>query len=143
MADVVIKLMVDVLAALHEGGLEGNVFGFDTARAAGSRGFNTSSLATAVRPGDQVLWEIIPLECEAGATISAIEIPGVAAGPRDEAPMGSRFWCGVVGEVNDDLPYSITIGLGRNGSELTLADSLSLVPATDRAVGTDTEGVQT
>ncbi|MCX6461371.1 MAG: hypothetical protein NTZ03_13825 [Actinobacteria bacterium] len=132
MTDVVIKMTIDVLAALHEDRLDGNMFAFDTARSAGSHGLGTSALATAVKPGDRLLWLLIPLECEAEATIDGISIPGMLAAPRTETEssiMETSAWHCSVGTIDEALPYSITLTLGRNGRELTLVDSLSLIPS--------------
>lgn len=123
---VVVKLFVDVLAALYQGQLAGNVFGFDSNRPYGSSGQGGDRTATVVHPGDQLLWSSLSLECEAFVDIVAIRVPGAAATVRQF--QGSQFWSTRVPPLAGPTHYRVSLELGHIGRRLDL-ETLSLLPA--------------
>jgi hypothetical protein len=116
-----IKAIIDVVKALTSGTLSDSVHLFDDNRRGGSSNQGTYRLATAVKKGDQILWTIAPLECEAYAEITAITLPpDICEVTRQTYPGTSiAYWIGTVKETVEDLPYSITMNLGHAGFSLT------------------------
>ena len=61
--------VVDVVGALANNSLSGNIFLVDNNKVSGSSGEGTEALQTAVEEGDELVWIVQPLECEAHASI--------------------------------------------------------------------------
>jgi hypothetical protein len=116
-----IKAIIDVVGALSSGTLSDSLHLFDDNRRGGSNNQGTYRLATAVKKGDQILWTIAPLECEAYAEITAIALPADICEVTRQTYPGTAiaYWIGTVKETVEDLPYSITMSLGHAGFSLT------------------------
>jgi hypothetical protein len=128
MADVFVKVFVDVLAALYEDSLHGNVFGFDTNVPYGSVGNGTSSLGTAVQPGDHVYWRAVPLECEATVQIEAVDFAGGDIKAELHDSNGFSYWSATVSDIPATTAYSLRLGIGRHGKVLEFNDRFTLRP---------------
>jgi hypothetical protein len=117
-----IAAVVDVVGALATGSLHQNLYLYDTNRAHGSTGTGTERLRTAVRAGDQLLWSVIPLECEAYAAIDAIEIDASVCEPVREVYPGTdiSYWTATVKrDAVAATPYRISFRLGTRPEPLT------------------------
>lgn len=121
---VVVKVFVDVLAALHQERMSGNVFAFDANRPYGSAGQGTDQIATVVRRGDQLLWVPLSLECEAFVDIVDVAIPGLAA--KQVPVLGAACWTARPPVPTDPIRYRLTFELGHLGRQLEL-DTFALV----------------
>ncbi|MBK5924888.1 hypothetical protein CCR90_14165 [Rhodovulum sulfidophilum] len=66
--------LVDVVGALAEDALGRDLYLFDDNKAGGSSGHGTSCLRTCADAEDLVVWEVMPLECEAFARIDDVLI---------------------------------------------------------------------
>jgi hypothetical protein len=91
---VTITAVVDPVAALASENLDGNLYLYDTNKAAGSAGFGTPELHSRVRKGDTLLWNVIPLECETYVALADIEIDPRIAEPARKVYPGTDivFW---------------------------------------------------
>ncbi|MDX3383282.1 hypothetical protein PV682_17675 [Streptomyces niveiscabiei] len=127
---ITITAVVDAVGVLASDSTEGEVYFYDTNKAAGSTGFGTGELRTKVKQGDQLLWSTIALECEAHVAIAAIDIDSDVCEPRREVYPGTdvSFW---TAEVKTDLdgavPYRISFQVGTRTEPITAVQSPSLV----------------
>lgn len=76
MSFVTIRVIIDVASALETQSLENCLFMFDNRRLAGSTGEKTNQLCTVVSPGEQIMWTVMPFECEAYVALKNICFEG-------------------------------------------------------------------
>ncbi len=126
---ITVKFVVDVVAALEARTLAENLYLFDTNRRGGSRDQGTDRLATAVKEGDMICWTIAPLECEVFAEITSIQIPLDVCEPQRQLFPGTSvvYWTGVVKKVADEVPYSLTLGVGHLGYQMAWGNGPKLI----------------
>lgn len=127
MSDVIVKMFVDVLAALHHNSLPGHVHGFDSARPSGSAGQGTYAPRTRVREGDRVFWIPLSLECEAHIAIVSVDVGTGAQQPEPFPWRGATCWGLTATGLPPVLPYSLVFELGHLGRRLTLGSGPALV----------------
>lgn len=120
MSDVTIKAVVDVVAALEMGTLNGTLALFDNMRLRGSHGLGTASLATAASKGDRLIWSVLPIECEAYTELLDIQIPPAFCDVKRLMLPGTNisYWEGTLKKAVERLPYGLTLALG--GTSLSL-----------------------
>ncbi|QIG95540.1 hypothetical protein [Bradyrhizobium sp. 6(2017)] len=131
MKAISVRMVVDVLAALETDTLAGSLYMIDNNRLGGSRNQATAALATAVAPGDRIIWTLVPIECETHAAVRAIELPAEICEVRRETYPGSdiSFWVGSVKQPVGNLPYVLTLELGsrtrtlHNGTDARLIEA--------------------
>jgi hypothetical protein len=112
---VTITAVVDPVAALATGGLEGNLFLYDTNKTAGSTGFGTADLRTRVSSGDTLIWNVVVLECETYAAIDGIVIDDKICTPERKVYPNTDivYWTGTVKRhVAEPVPYRLKFRLG-------------------------------
>lgn len=131
MRQITIRLVIDVVSALETETLTGHLYMFDNNRLHGSLNQNTGSLATAVAPGDQIIWSVVPIECEAYAALSAIDVPAEFCEVTKSTYPGTNvsYWIGVVKQPVDDLPYALTFELGTKSTTMRTDGSSRLINA--------------
>ncbi|GAA2305375.1 hypothetical protein OKJ48_44355 [Streptomyces kunmingensis] len=125
-----ITAVVDCVGALATGTLHGNLYFYDTNRAGGSTGAGTEELRTRVRAGDQLLWSVLALECEAYLAIDGIEIDHDLVEPERRVYPGTdvAYWIGTVKKDTDgDLGYRVRFKVGSRDEPITTTLSPSLV----------------
>jgi hypothetical protein len=88
---------------------------YDTNKAGGSTGIGTEELRTKVKGGDQLLWTVLALECEAYVSIDGIVIDKEVCEPERKVYPGTdvSYWIGTV--KKDDIgvtPYQIKFKVG-------------------------------
>lgn len=125
-----ISAVVDVVGALATRSMHGNLYLLDTNKAGGSTGIGTEELRTRVRGGDQLLWSVLPLECEAYVSIEDIVIDEEVCEPERRTYPGTdiSYWVGTV--KKDDIgvtPYQISFKVGTRTDPMTTASSPVLV----------------
>jgi hypothetical protein len=116
-----VKSIIDVVGALDDNTLKGNCYLYDDNRRGGSRNQGTHKLATAVKKGDQIIWTVTAMECEAYADITAINVAQDVCEVKRHTYEGTAivYWLGTVKEDVDNLPYSITLNVGSHSSSMT------------------------
>ncbi|MFI0239856.1 hypothetical protein [Streptomyces sp. NPDC016845] len=127
---VSITAVVDAVGALATGTLHGNLYFYDTNKAAGSTGFGTEELRTRVRAGDQLLWGVLALECEAYLAIDGIIVDPELVVPERRVYPGTdvAYWIGTVKrDTTVPVPYQIKFKVGSRDEPLTTPLSPSLV----------------
>ena len=127
---ITISAVVDVVGALATGSLSGNVYLVDTNRENGSTGLGTEELRTAVRKGDELLWTVLPLECEAYVAIDDIVMDKSICAPARKVYPGTdvAYWVGTVKkEAGAATPYDIKFKLGTRIDPMTTATASYLV----------------
>lgn len=112
-----ITAVVDCVGCLADGSLRDNLYLYDTNRPAGSTGLGTEELRTRVRPGDRLVWTVLPLECEAYVAIAAILIDAAVCRPERRVYPGTdvAYWIGTVtgnGSGAGVVPYRIAFTVG-------------------------------
>jgi hypothetical protein len=120
-----ITAVVDVVGALATRGLSGNLYLLDTNKTGGSTGIGTEELKTKVKKGDQLLWTVLPLECEAYASIDDIMIDSAVCEVEQRTYPGTdiSYWAGTVKKDIDAIPYQISFKLGTRIEPITTASS--------------------
>ena len=119
---VSITAVVDPVAALASGTLRGNLYLCDTNKSEGSTGLGTESLRTRVRKGDQLLWNVIPLECETFTAIAGILIDEQVCEPEQKVYPGTdiAYWSATVKQdIAEPVPYRIQFRLGTRTDLIT------------------------
>ena len=116
-----VNAVVDVVGALATGGLSGNLYLLDTNRRNGSTGIGTEELKTMVKKGDQLVWTVLPLECEAYVSIHNILIDKALCEPEHKTYPGTdiSYW---IGDVKKDVkvaPYHIQFKVGTRVDPMT------------------------
>lgn len=125
-----ITAVVDCAGALASRSLHGNLYLYDTNRAAGSTGLGTEELRTRVRKGDQLLWNVVALECETYVAIDAIEIDGEVCEPERRTYPGTdiTYWAATVQTDDVDvLHYQLKFKLGARNAPITTTLSPALI----------------
>lgn len=125
-----ITAVVDAVGALATGSLHGNLYFYDTNKAGGSTGFGTEELRTRVRAGDQLLWGVLALECEAYLAIDGIIVDPELIEPERRVYPGTdvAYWIGTVKKnTTGAVPYQIKFKVGSRDEALTTPLSPSLV----------------
>jgi hypothetical protein len=125
-----ITAVVDCPGALASGSLHGNLYLYDTKRAEGSAGFGTEELRTRVRKGDQLLWNVIALECETYVSIDGIVIDEQVCVPEKRVYPGTdiSFWFATIQkEIPESVPYQIRFLLGSRTTPITTTVSPALI----------------
>ncbi len=130
---ITIKSVVDVVGALAADTMNGNMYMYDTNKLNGSTGHGTEQLRTVVRKGDQVIWNALPLECEAYVGIDGIEIDKEFCDIEKKTYPGTdiSYWIGTIKKDTKITAYHIRFKLGTREAPVTTASPSYLV-------GTDT-----
>lgn len=131
MRQITIRLVVDVVSVLETESLTRHLFMFDNNRLHGSIDQNTSHLATAVAPGDQIIWSVVPIECEAYAALSAVDVPAEFVEVTKNTYPGTNvsYWTGVVKKPVGDLSYGLTFELGTRTNTVSTDRTSRLIDA--------------
>ncbi|MER5884075.1 hypothetical protein ABT160_09620 [Streptomyces sp. NPDC001941] len=127
---VSITAVVDAVGALATGSVHGNLYLYDTNKTSGSSGLGTEELHTRVRRGDEVLWSVLALECEAYVAIDGIEIDPEVIEPVRKVYPGTdvAYWTGVVKKDSPSgVPYHIKFRVGSRDAAITTTLTPSLV----------------
>ncbi|CAM5366766.1 hypothetical protein AB0M94_10375 [Streptomyces xanthochromogenes] len=124
-----ITAVVDCVGALASHSVHGHLYLYDTNKAGGSTGFGTEELRTKVRRGDQLLWNVLALECEAFVSIDDIVIDRAVVEPERRTYPGTdvAYWIGTV--KRDDIleaPYRIKFRVGTRTEPITTTLSPAL-----------------
>jgi hypothetical protein len=122
--------VVDCVGALATGSMQGNLYFYDTNKAGGSTGFGTEQLRTRVRSGDQLLWSVIALECEAYVAIDGILIDHELCEPERGVYPGTdiAYWTATVKkDTTEDTSYQVRFRIGSRDEPITTTLSPSLV----------------
>lgn len=125
-----ITAVVDPVAALASRDASGNVYLYDTRKKEGSAGFGTEGLRTRVRKGDQLLWNVVPLECETYVAIDGIEIDSQVCVPERHVYPGTDivYWSGtVLKDVEGAVHYQISFRMGTLDTPITTSAAPALV----------------
>lgn len=125
-----ITAVVDCVGALASLSTRGHLYLYDTNKAGGSTGFGTEELKTKVKGGDQLLWTVLALECEAYLSIDDIVIDKEVCEPQRKVYPGTdvSYWIGTVKKDGVGvIPYQIKFKLGTKSEPVTTALSPTLV----------------
>ncbi|OON80069.1 hypothetical protein [Streptomyces tsukubensis] len=117
-----ISAVVDCVGALASRSMEGNLYLYDTNKAGGSTGFGTEELKTRVREGDQLVWSVLALECEAYVAIDGIVIDSAICEPERKVYPGTDvvYWTGTVKQSTEEpVPYQLQFNVGTRGTPIT------------------------
>ncbi|MBL3552724.1 hypothetical protein [Rhodovulum sulfidophilum] len=129
--------LVDVVGALAEDALGRDLYLFDDNKAGGSSGHGTSCLRTCADAEDLVVWEVMPLECEAFARIDDVLIDekyapyiDLESGVYD--PSSVVYWAGRILKPlpPEGIPYRLAFRLGSRPEPLIAEASSLLLAAT-------------
>ncbi|MEV3855562.1 hypothetical protein AB0J38_14680 [Streptomyces sp. NPDC050095] len=103
---IMITAVLDCVGALASGSVQGHLYLYDTNKAGGSAGLGTEELRTQVRRGDQLLWNVLALECEAYVAIDGIDIDPDVCEPVRKVYPGTdvAYW---IGTVKRDAPQGV------------------------------------
>ncbi|MFE7595112.1 hypothetical protein ACFU6K_37500 [Kitasatospora sp. NPDC057512] len=110
-----ITAVVDCVGMLASQSTHGHLYLYDTNKAGGSADFGTEELRTKVKAGDQLLWNVLALECEAYVAIDGIEIDHEVCEPVRKVYPGTdvAYWTGTVKkDAASPVPYRIRFRLG-------------------------------
>ncbi|MER5862903.1 hypothetical protein [Kitasatospora sp. NPDC002040] len=127
---VSITAVVDCVGALASRSMQGNLYLYDTNRAAGSTGLGTEELRTKVHRGDQLLWNVLALECEAYVGIAGIEIDPEFCEPERKVYPGTdvAYWTATVKKDSaEPVPYRISFLLGTRAEAVTTTLTPALI----------------
>jgi hypothetical protein len=125
-----ITAVVDPVAALASRSLSGNVYLYDTNKKQGSTGFGTEELRTQVRKGDEILWNVVPLECETFVSIDGIEMDKQVCVPEKHVYPGTdiSYWSGtVLKDIQGAVHYQLNFRLGTLDTPIPASASPALV----------------
>ncbi|MFJ8820784.1 hypothetical protein ACIREE_03275 [Streptomyces sp. NPDC102467] len=117
-----ITAVVDCVGALATGTLQGNLYFYDTNKAGGSTGFGTEQLRTRVKAGDQLLWGVLALECEAYLAIDGIDIDHDLVEPERKVYPGTdvAYWIGTVKkDAVGEIAYQVKFKVGSRDEAIT------------------------
>jgi hypothetical protein len=108
--------VVDVVGALANNTLSGNIYLVDNNKTGGSTGEGTEALSTSVKENDEVVWIVQSLECEANANIEGILIDSACCEPQKKFYEGTdvSYWVGKIkkGAKQGEYPYSLQFKVG-------------------------------
>ncbi|MFF4184180.1 hypothetical protein ACFYZ9_13400 [Streptomyces sp. NPDC001691] len=125
-----ITAVVDCVGALASHSVHGHLYLYDTNKAGGSTGFGTEELRTKVRRGDQLLWNVLALECEAFVSIDGIVIDREVIEPERKIYPGTdvAYWIGTVKkDAVVPVPYQIRFRVGTSTDPITTTLSPALI----------------
>ncbi|MBV2153822.1 hypothetical protein [Kitasatospora sp. SUK 42] len=125
-----ITAVVDCVGMLAAQNTHGHLYLYDTNKTGGSTGFGTEELRTTVKAGDQLLWNVLALECEAFVAIDGIEIDHEVCEPVRKVYPGTdvAYWTGTVKKDQaSPVPYRIRFRLGTQVEPITTTLSPVLV----------------
>ncbi|MEV7778165.1 hypothetical protein [Kitasatospora sp. NPDC088351] len=125
-----ITAVVDCVGALASRSTSGHLYLYDTNKAGGSTGFGTEELRTKVKAGDQLLWNVLALECEAFVAIDDIVIDPDICEPERKVYPGTdvAYWTATVKkDAGGVVPYRLKFKLGTRDAPITAALSPALV----------------
>ncbi|WP_406509077.1 hypothetical protein [Streptomyces sp. NBC_00212] len=124
-----ITAVVDCVGALASHSVHGHLYLYDTNKAGGSTGFGTEELRTKVKRGDQLLWNVLALECEAFVSIDDIVIDKDVIEPERKIYPGTdvAYWIGTVKKDDvQSVPYQIRFRVGTSTDPITTTLSPAL-----------------
>lgn len=111
-----IVCVIDVVGALANNTLSENIYLVDNNKINGSTQEGTEFLKTMVQEGDDIVWVIQPLECEAHASIENVLIDNDYCTPEKKYYQGTDvcYWTGKIKKgINiDEIPYSLQLKVG-------------------------------
>ncbi|MFE7525103.1 hypothetical protein ACFU7Y_05215 [Kitasatospora sp. NPDC057542] len=125
-----ITAVVDCVGMLASQSTHGHLYLYDTNKAGGSADLGTEELRTKVRAGDQLLWNVLALECEAFVAIDGIVIDPEVCEPVRKVYPGTdvAYWTGTVKkDATSPVPYRIRFRLGTQVEPITTTASPVLV----------------
>jgi hypothetical protein len=125
-----ITAVVDCVGVLAAQNTHGHLYMYDTNKAGGSLGFGTEELKTRVQAGDQLLWTVLALECEAFVAIDDIVIDKEVCEPVRKVYPGTdvAYWIGTVKKGGvAAVPYQIKFKLGTQDEPIATTLSPALV----------------
>lgn len=112
---VSITAVVDPVGVLASGGLHDNLYLYDTSKTQGSTGFGTEELRTPVRAGDQIIWNVVVLECETYASLDDIVIDEKVCEPEKKVYPDTDivYWTATVKRaITEPVPYRLKFRMG-------------------------------
>lgn len=132
-----IRIIMDPANALETGSLAGNLWMVDDNRLSGSFNEGTRQLATAVAPGDQIVWTVLPIECETHVALHDIDIDPKICDVQQKFYPGTQvaYWVGTVKAHVGELPYGLVFEMGSrtrlmsNDNATRLVDTIVANPA--------------
>ncbi|MDO9105751.1 MAG: hypothetical protein Q7U57_12430 [Methylovulum sp.] len=126
---ITIVSLIDVVGALANDTLNGNIYLMDNNKSNGSSDQGTEVLKTLVKEGDQLVWTVMSLEPEAYASIKEIIIDSDYCVPEQKTYEGSdvTYWVGKVKKNPKSTPYNLKIQVGTQEQALMTTSSPSLV----------------
>lgn len=129
MTTINIIVNVDVVGALSEENLTGNLYLIDNNKDGGSTKLGTGVLNTRVKKDDVVLWNVMAIEPEAYTSVTGIEIDSEYCQVTQRTYEGSdvTYWEGIVQKEPTSLPYTLTLALGSREEEMVTSESPCLV----------------
>lgn len=123
-----VTVAVDVLKALQDGSLPGNVFLMDDSPwESGEQG--THALATACKPGCRVLWTVIPVDLQTDVAIREISFHDAErTEPGVESSLRTKTWEGVVPSLppGQHYRYRLSLQMGHGKRSVMSIDTPSL-----------------
>lgn len=128
--EINIQVIVDVVKALSEGSLEGNVFMMDTSPK--SRHQGTDRLMTACHPGQVVHWDVRAVDVQTPIQVTDISIRrGGHCDWRDEEGWGSerysdKRWTGRISLPVGLYHYAVTLEMGNGRHSVMVLETASL-----------------
>ena len=120
---ITIVAAVDIIGALADDTLKGNIYMFDNNRLKGSTGEGTDKLITKIQfnPNEEtvLVWNIMPLEPESFASITQITADKeYLLIEKNQYPDSDVvYWTGTVKKQFGQLSYKLTLGLGTRSAE--------------------------
>ncbi len=127
---VSITSVVDVVGALAARSMDGHLYLYDTNKTGGSTGFGSEDLHTRVRKDDQILWNVVVLECETYASIDGIDIDDRICEPERRVYPGTDivYWTATVKrDLTEPAPYRLSFRLGTLTEPIATTSSPFLV----------------
>lgn len=125
-----VTAVIDVVGVLASNAVHGHLYMYDTNKAGGSTGFGTEELRTRVRRGDQILWNVLALECEAYVAIDDIVVDRDVIEPERRVYPGTdvAYWVGTVKKDDvESLPYQLKFRVGTRDEPITATVASTLV----------------
>ncbi|KAF0814287.1 hypothetical protein IGB42_01188 [Andreprevotia sp. IGB-42] len=129
MKAISIVAVVDVVGALANDTLTGNLYLLDNNKSNGSTDEGTDVLKTRVKKGDQLVWVVQTLECEAYASIAGIDVDSKFAEyiePQQKTYQGTNvtYWSATIKKDLDvPVPYNLRFRLASRASDIATSSS--------------------
>lgn len=126
--------MIDVVGVLSSESLMGNLYLFDNNRRYGSNNEGTGILKTFVKEGDQIIWTAVPIEPEAFASITSVDIDENICHLEKGKFEGSDidYWKATVLKNIDSISYQITYKLGNSINNFTTTEEVPFLIGTEK-----------